>query len=94
MNNLPSLTHILHQSDRVPDDCFHSHDYRGVSLLVDAQLYKDAYSVWLEKATAIHDTISSNQTFALQHVSSAFAEYGAVQGGNPMGILQQTHTCE
>ncbi|KAM4066423.1 FAD binding domain-containing protein [Hirsutella rhossiliensis] len=67
------------------------HDYRGVSSLVDAQLYKDVYKFWLEKAKAVYNTTGSKQTFAIQHVPSSIAEHGARQGGNPMGIPQQTH---
>lgn len=70
------------------------HDYRAASSQVDAQLYKDVYSFWLEKAQAVHTTTGANQTFAIQHVSSNVAAYGIEHGGNPMGIPEITHQCK
>ncbi|KAI0832152.1 Glucooligosaccharide oxidase [Hypoxylon sp. FL0890] len=67
------------------------HDYRGVSSLVDAQLYKDVYSFWLEKAVATRDAIGANQTFVLQHVPGNVAAQGIAKGGNPLGIHHETH---
>ncbi|OTA55078.1 Glucooligosaccharide oxidase [Hypoxylon sp. EC38] len=67
------------------------HDYRGVSSHVDAELYKDVYGFWLDRAKAINDSIGANQTFVLQHVPSNVAAQGIAKGGNPLGIHHETH---
>ncbi|OTA83396.1 hypothetical protein M434DRAFT_400692 [Hypoxylon sp. CO27-5] len=67
------------------------HDYRSASSKVDAQLYKDVYSFWLDKAVATRDAIVANQTFVLQHVPGNMAAQGIAKGGNPLGIYPETH---
>ncbi|RYP10040.1 hypothetical protein DL765_008239 [Monosporascus sp. GIB2] len=67
------------------------HDYIGVSSRVDAQLYKDVYSFWLERALDAKKATGTNQTFVLQHVPSNLAAQGIARGGNPMCIPQETH---
>ncbi|KUI58320.1 Bifunctional solanapyrone synthase [Cytospora mali] len=66
------------------------HDYRSGSSRVDAQLYKDVYAFWLEKAQSVYETTGANQTFSIQHIPSSIAAHGIQKGGNPMGILQET----
>ncbi|KAF2876999.1 hypothetical protein BDV95DRAFT_589646 [Massariosphaeria phaeospora] len=67
------------------------HDYRGVSSGIDAQLYKDVYAVWKEKATAVHASVGANMTFVLQPIPAGMARAGKAKGGNPMGIPEKTH---
>lgn len=86
-----SLTEIL-ASTSSPDPM--RHDYRGISSGVDAQLYKDVYSVWREKATAVRAGTGANQTFVLQPIPAGLTAASNARGGNPMGIPQQTHQCK
>ncbi|KAI1413414.1 Glucooligosaccharide oxidase [Hypoxylon sp. FL1857] len=67
------------------------HDYRGVSSRVDAQLYKDVYGFWLDRAVTTRAATGANQTFVLQHVPSNMAAQGIAKGGNPLGIYHETH---
>ncbi|KAL1792962.1 hypothetical protein ACET3X_009469 [Alternaria dauci] len=67
------------------------HDYRGISSDVDAQLYKDVYAVWKEKATAIHAETGANMTFVLQPITAGLTAASNAAGGNPMGIPEKTH---
>ncbi|KAI5862351.1 Glucooligosaccharide oxidase [Durotheca rogersii] len=67
------------------------HDYGGVSSRVDAQLYKDVYTFWAERALAARDATGANQTFVLQHVPSNMVAQGIAKGGNPLGLIQETH---
>lgn len=67
------------------------HDYMGASSLVDAQLYKDVYSFWLDRAVSAHQTTGANLTFVLQHVASSMATQGIARGGNPLNIHPETH---
>lgn len=69
------------------------HDYRGVSSRINAQLYKDVYDFWLQKATAVHETTGANQTFVIQHVSANVAQVGSANGGNPLNLPQEDHQC-
>lgn len=70
------------------------HDYRGISSKIDAQLYKDVYDFWLEKATTVHASTGANQTFVIQHVSANVAQIGDDNGGNPLNLPQQDHQCK
>ncbi|KAK8100142.1 fad linked oxidase-like protein [Apiospora kogelbergensis] len=67
------------------------HDYRGVSSQIDAQLYRDVYGFWLERATAVREAVGANQTFVIQHVSDNVAQQGIKNGGNPLGLPQKSH---
>ncbi|KAK3314358.1 putative 6-hydroxy-D-nicotine oxidase [Apodospora peruviana] len=67
------------------------HDYRAVSTKIDAQLYKDVYTFWREKAAAIHAVTGANQTFTLQPAPANIALQGIAKGGNPMGIPSINH---
>lgn len=71
-----------------------SHDYRGISSGVDAQLYKDVYDAWREKAAAVHAGTGANMTFVLQPVPAGLAKASKAKGGNPTGIPEQVHQCE
>jgi hypothetical protein len=61
---------------------------------VDAQLYKDVYAVWKEKATAIHASTGANMTFVLQPIVAGMTEASNAAGGNPMGIPEKRHQCK
>ncbi|KAJ4387626.1 hypothetical protein N0V93_008223 [Gnomoniopsis smithogilvyi] len=67
------------------------HDYRAASSKIDAQLYKDVYDFWLEKATAVKAATGANQTFTLQPVPRTLTEASEARGGNPMGIAKEDH---
>ncbi|CAN9482313.1 unnamed protein product [Alternaria alternata] len=67
------------------------HDYRGISSDVDAQLYKDVYTIWKEKATAVHAETGANMTFVLQPITAGLTAASNAAGGNPMGIPEKTH---
>ncbi|KAI1208146.1 Glucooligosaccharide oxidase [Annulohypoxylon truncatum] len=67
------------------------HDYRAVSSRIDAQLYKDVYKFWREKALAVRNDIGANQTFVLQHVPKTLVEAGIAKGGNSLGLPQESH---
>ncbi|KAJ5294674.1 CAZyme family AA7 [Penicillium antarcticum] len=60
------------------------HDYRGCSTRIDANLTRDVYDYWLEKAQAAHQTIGVNQSFALQHVGENLIQKGIENGGNAL----------
>ncbi|KAF2688556.1 FAD linked oxidase-like protein [Lentithecium fluviatile CBS 122367] len=83
-----SLTQILAStSSSVPM----RHDYRGISSGVDAQLYKDVYKVWKEKATTVHASTGANMTFVLQPIPAGLTRASKAKGGNPMGIPEKNH---
>ncbi|KAI9662346.1 MAG: hypothetical protein M1821_008513 [Bathelium mastoideum] len=67
------------------------HDYRGVSSKVDAQLYKDVYSVWRDRAVAVHNATGANQSFTLQPIPVALVEQGIKKGGNALGLPKINH---
>ncbi|KAF2710660.1 FAD linked oxidase-like protein [Pleomassaria siparia CBS 279.74] len=67
------------------------HDYRGISSGVDAQLYKDVYATWKEKATAVHASTGANMTFVLQPIPAGLTQASKAKGGNPLGIPEKTH---
>ncbi|KAI9687377.1 MAG: hypothetical protein M1822_002420 [Bathelium mastoideum] len=67
------------------------HDYRGVSSKVDAQLYKDVYSVWRNSAVAVHNATGANQSFTLQPIPVALVEQGIKKGGNALGLPKINH---
>ncbi|KAF2972752.1 hypothetical protein GQX73_g789 [Xylaria multiplex] len=62
------------------------HDYRGCSTRIDAQLNREVYAAWREKALAVHEVTGANQTFAIQHVGANMARQGALKGGNPLNV--------
>lgn len=70
------------------------HDYRGVSTLVDGQLYQDVYTLWLEKATAVFNQTGASQTFVIQHVPASLVSAGNAKGGNPLGLKEVTQQCK
>jgi hypothetical protein len=70
-----------------------SHDYRGISSHVDAQLYKDVYAVWKEKAIAVHASTGANMAFVLQPIVAGLAAASNAAGGNPMGTPENMHHC-
>lgn len=70
------------------------HDYRGVSSLVDAQLYKDVYAFWKDKALAVHNETGASQTFVIQHVPASLIAAGHARGGNPLGMSEVTQQCK
>lgn len=61
------------------------HDYRSASSKVDAELYKEAYAFWVEKATSVHNQTGANQTFVLQPIPGSLVDAGNARGGNPLG---------
>ncbi|KUI73940.1 Bifunctional solanapyrone synthase [Cytospora mali] len=67
------------------------HDYRSAASKIDAQLYKDVYDFWVEKATAVNAATGANQTFALQPIPIELVEVGEAKGGNAMGIPRENH---
>ncbi|KAI0385990.1 FAD-binding domain-containing protein [Hypomontagnella monticulosa] len=67
------------------------HDYRGTSVRIDAQLDKEVYEFWRERAVAVRDATGANQTFAIQPIPANIAAQGIAKGGNPMGIPQEDH---
>ncbi|KAK7943383.1 6-hydroxy-D-nicotine oxidase [Apiospora aurea] len=58
---------------------------------INAELYKDVYSLWLDQATAVHKPTGANQTFVIQHVSANVAQWGRDNGGNPLGLPLKNH---
>ncbi|KAI1178067.1 FAD-binding domain-containing protein [Nemania sp. FL0916] len=62
------------------------HDYRGCSTRIDAQLNREVYTAWSEKALAVHNATGANQTFVIQHVGANVARQGALKGGNPLNF--------
>ncbi|KAK7753978.1 hypothetical protein SLS62_004077 [Diatrype stigma] len=70
------------------------HDYRGISTRIDAQLDKEVYKFWREKALAVREATGANQIFSLQPISANVAIQGIAKGGNPMGIPQEDHQCK
>ena len=81
-----TVTQIL-ASTSSPDPM--RHDYRGVSSGVDAQLYKDVYAVWREKAVAVYASTGASQTFVLQPISAGLTAASNARGGNPLRIPQK-----
>ncbi|KAI1651485.1 FAD-binding domain-containing protein [Daldinia loculata] len=67
------------------------HDYRAASTRIDAQLYKDVYAFWREKALAVRNATGANQSFTIQPVPKNVAIQGEQKGGNPMNILKDNH---
>ncbi|KAI8963317.1 FAD-binding domain-containing protein [Daldinia sp. FL1419] len=67
------------------------HDYRAASTRIDAQLYKDVYAFWREKALAVRNATGANQTFTIQPVPKNVATQGDQKGGNPMNIPKENH---
>ncbi|KAJ8131493.1 hypothetical protein O1611_g2129 [Lasiodiplodia mahajangana] len=67
------------------------HDYRAASSKIDAQLYKDVWRSWKEKAQAVREATGANQTFTIQPIVKNMVEQGIAKGGNPMGIPSQDH---
>ncbi|KAF1980216.1 FAD-binding domain-containing protein [Bimuria novae-zelandiae CBS 107.79] len=94
---VPPATGTSPCSEPRPDPGIHatanqsSHDYRGISSGVDADLYKDVYAMWKETATALRASTGANMTFVLQPIPAAMAEASKAAGGNPMGTPAKTH---
>ncbi|KAF7594710.1 hypothetical protein BBP40_008603 [Aspergillus hancockii] len=84
-----ALTQILGAAASSYPSHMQRHDYRGVSSKIDAQLYKDVYSFWREKALAVRQSTGANQTFVLQPISAHMAQYGDEKGGNCLGLQQE-----
>ncbi|KAL4880724.1 hypothetical protein BJY04DRAFT_218881 [Aspergillus karnatakaensis] len=68
------------------------HDYRGVSSKINAQLYKEVYRVWREKALAVRADTGANQTFALQPVTAYMVQRGIERGGNCLELAVENAT--
>ncbi|KGO64138.1 FAD linked oxidase, N-terminal [Penicillium italicum] len=62
------------------------HYYRGCSTRIDANLTRDVYDYWLEKAQAAHQATGVNQTLALQHMGETLTQKGIENGGNALNI--------
>ncbi|KAJ4410612.1 hypothetical protein N0V82_009203 [Gnomoniopsis sp. IMI 355080] len=67
------------------------HDYRSSASKIDAQLYKDVYDFWMERAANVNAATGANQTFVLQPVPRTLTEASEARGGNPMGIPKEDH---
>lgn len=70
------------------------HDYRGASSKIDADLYKDVYKVWRDKATAVNAATGANTTFVLQHVPKNVVDQGNAKGGNALGLEPISQQCK
>lgn len=70
-----------------------SHDYRGASSEVDAELYKEVYDAWVVKAREINAATGANATFVPQHIPKSTVEIGIANGGNPLGLQPTTQQC-
>ena len=73
---------------------FDSHDYRAVSSLVDAKLYREAHAFWRQEALATHEATGANMTFTIQPITRALVSAGHARGGNPLGLPSQDHQCQ
>ncbi|KAL2164998.1 hypothetical protein VTH06DRAFT_294 [Thermothelomyces fergusii] len=62
------------------------HDYRAASSKIDAQLYKDVYEIWLDRATKVREATGANQTFTIQSFPKNLVQQGIQKGGNPLGM--------
>ncbi|KAI1836200.1 CAZyme family AA7 [Penicillium roqueforti] len=62
------------------------HDYRGCSTRINANLTRDVYDYWVEKAQAAYQATGVNQTFALQYVGENLIQKGIENGGNALNI--------
>ncbi|KAI1119977.1 FAD-binding domain-containing protein [Nemania abortiva] len=67
------------------------HDYRAASSKIDAQLYKDVWRFWKQRAKDVRDATGANQTFTIQPVPKNLAQQGIAKGGNPTGIPLEDH---
>ncbi|KAL4945676.1 hypothetical protein BDV06DRAFT_230146 [Aspergillus oleicola] len=56
---------------------------------IDAQLYKDMYAFWREKALSVRESTGANQTFVLQPITAAMVQYGREKGGNCLGLAEE-----
>ncbi|KAJ9314213.1 CAZyme family AA7 [Paecilomyces variotii] len=81
-----TLTQILGAAASSCPPYLQRHDYRGASSKIDAQLYKDVYDFWREKALAVRDSTGANQTFVLQPISASMVQYGIEKGENCLGL--------
>ncbi|KAJ9271769.1 CAZyme family AA7 [Paecilomyces variotii] len=81
-----TLTQILGAAASSCPPHLQRHDYRGASSKIDAQLYKDVYEFWREKALAVRDSTGANQTFVLQPISASMVQYGIEKGENCLGL--------
>lgn len=83
---------LMYQSSRSHESS--RHDYRGCSTRIDAQLNREVYTAWREKALNVRDATGANQTFAIQHVGANMARQGALKGGNPLNIPSGDMQCK
>jgi hypothetical protein len=70
------------------------HDYRGVSSKVDAQLYKDVYDFWVQRAVEVGQKTGANATFVPQHIPKGMVDVGFANGGNALGLSRETQQCK
>ena len=71
-----------------------SHDYRGSSTEINANLTRDVYNFWRPKALAARTATGINQTFTIQHVTQNMVQQGINKGGNALGLPLKAQQCK
>ncbi|KAL4751911.1 hypothetical protein BDW72DRAFT_202658 [Aspergillus terricola var. indicus] len=56
---------------------------------ISAQLYKEMYAFWRERALAVRESTGANQTFVLQPITAQMVTYGRERGGNCLGLAEE-----
>jgi hypothetical protein len=65
-----------------------------VSTKVDAQLYKDVYDFWVQKAVEVGQKTGAIATFVPQHIPKGMVDIGYANGGNALGLSRETQQCK
>ncbi|KAK8139361.1 6-hydroxy-D-nicotine oxidase [Apiospora sp. TS-2023a] len=89
---LPATNATFGPLEQLANTVISSVPRRTATSRMDAQLYKDTYSYWYQRARRVHETTGANQTFTIEHVPATIAKQGVQKGGNPMNIPAEDHT--